>query len=220
MALVAYGNLVSLADHRLVPSLPYSALLALPATAVLLWYAHRVEGLTWRELGCQWHGSLQAWGTGTLVGLALALPAVVGLLFPPLLGEPVTYRPVDQAAFASLVLRAGLTMPLGTVLVEEGAFRGVLLASLARRYPRGQAALLSSATFMLWHPAVIGFTMVETNLTRQPLFFVLGVLLAHLVVFTAGLVFCWLALTTRRITAPIAAHWVTNTAILAFLWLR
>ena len=47
--------------------------------------------------------------------------------------------------------RVLVVIPLGTVLPEELAFRGLLLALLGRRYGVVAGILLSSGLFGLWH---------------------------------------------------------------------
>jgi membrane protease YdiL (CAAX protease family) len=77
-----------------------------------------------------------------LVGTQLAGVA------PAYLDQRVAGMSAGQVAFAALV-RA----PVGTVLLEEMAFRGVLLAMLTRRMPTGWAVAGSSVAFGVWHVA-------------------------------------------------------------------
>jgi membrane protease YdiL (CAAX protease family) len=57
------------------------------------------------------------------------------------------------AAWAPSALRAGLTLPVGTVLAEEIAFRGVLPGMAERRLPPRAALAWVAVTFSLWHVA-------------------------------------------------------------------
>ncbi len=68
--------------------------------------------------------------------------------------------PASRAALAGagaglsvgeVVLRAGVLIPLGTVLCEEVAFRGVLHALALRVLRPGPAVGVGSIVFALWH---------------------------------------------------------------------
>jgi membrane protease YdiL (CAAX protease family) len=90
---------------------------------------------------------------GTAAAVLAALTAVVMLIGTQLPGisdayldERVAGLSAGQVAYAAL-LRA----PVGTALLEELAFRGVLLAMLAQRFSIGWAVAASSAAFGAWH---------------------------------------------------------------------
>jgi uncharacterized protein len=112
-------------------------------------------------------------------------------------------------------------VPLGTALLEEVAFRGVLLGLLATLLGTRRAVVLSSLLFGLWHvrPA---WGMAVANGAG------LGVGLASVagsVVVTAiaGLAFCWLRLRTGHLAAPLVTHagmnaLATFAAHLALTW--
>ena len=108
-----------------------------------------------------------------------------------------------------------VVIPLGTVLPEELAFRGLLLALLGRRYGVLTGTLLSSGLFGLWHilaslgggPAnaamvdVVGGDAAGTvaRVIATVLFTTLG-----------GVVLCWLRLRSGSLLAPLLAHWTVN----------
>jgi membrane protease YdiL (CAAX protease family) len=111
--------------------------------------------------------------------------------------------------------RVQVVIPLGTVLPEELAFRGLLLALLGRRYGVLAGILLSSGLFGLWHvvPSLSGGT---TNATMTSM---VGADAAGTVVrvvvtvgFTslAGVLLCWLRLRSGSLLAPALAHWTVN----------
>ncbi|MCC5580974.1 CPBP family intramembrane metalloprotease [Microtetraspora sp. AC03309] len=127
------------------------------ATAALLAIARR-DGLTWADLG------FQRAERGARVGGALA--AGVAAVYAAGVASSRT-RPLflDERALslsrARLLEEVLLQVPLGTVLLEEVAFRGVLPALLARAFPSGPfpsrtATAATAALFGLWHvlPAV------------------------------------------------------------------
>ncbi|WP_204016117.1 CPBP family glutamic-type intramembrane protease [Sphaerimonospora thailandensis] len=125
-------------------------------TAVLIGLARR-EGLSLRELGIE--------GRGVRLGGTLAAGVVA--VYAAGVALPRT-RPLflDERALAlsrgRLAEEVLLQVPVGTVLLEEVAFRGVLPALLASRGPSDRplpsrtAAAASAALFGLWHvlPAI------------------------------------------------------------------
>lgn len=88
------------------------------------------------------------WGVAAFLLVSVAL--VVAALVP-------TTRPLfeDQRAAnvtgAAVAYQALIRIPLGTVVLEEVAFRGVLLALFAKVTSTGAAVAWSSALFGLWH---------------------------------------------------------------------
>ncbi|GAA1009077.1 abortive infection protein [Acrocarpospora pleiomorpha] len=117
------------------------------ATAVLLGVARR-EGLRGDELG------FARWKQGVTIGGGLA--AAVAATYAMGISLPRT-RPLfrDERALAlsraRLLEEALLQVPVGTVMLEEIAFRGVLPALLTRSVQPKTAAAISSALFGLWH---------------------------------------------------------------------
>jgi hypothetical protein len=85
----------------------------------------------------------------------------------------VTYPPAEAIATSDLAWRVFVTMPIDTVIPEEVAFRGLLLAVLLRRYAVVPAVLLSSLAFTLWHVVIVARTLGHTNLIDDPLYAVL-----------------------------------------------
>jgi membrane protease YdiL (CAAX protease family) len=146
--LLAWSNLVV---PRLPPAPPVRVAANLGATAVLLLTA-RSAGLTAAELG--WNrgsrGAGLRWGSAAL---ALSTAGYLAALAVPA-GRRVLARsaPAEQTPGA-LAVRALVAIPLGTVLCEEIAFRGVLLALANRRLPVRAAHALTAVVFGLWHIA-------------------------------------------------------------------
>jgi membrane protease YdiL (CAAX protease family) len=131
-------------------------------------------------------------------------------------------RVADLSA-GEVVLRALIRVPLGTVLLEEVAFRGVLLAMLWRRLGIGRAVVISSLVFGLWHilPS-LGITeanealgaAVGSGTSAQAL----GVIFAVVTTTVAGLVFCELRRRFDHLIVPMALHWATNGLGYLFAW--
>jgi membrane protease YdiL (CAAX protease family) len=150
---------------------------------------------------------------------ALALAAAV-----PATRELFADRRVDAGSAATLLYVTLVRVPLGTVLLEETLFRGVLLGLLLRlRRTPWQAAAWSSALFGLWHIlpartlAAVNPVVADTGgeLAGSVLGMAVGVPGAAL----AGLVFCWLRLRSRSLLAPALLHVATNSIGYTLAWL-
>ena len=155
--LVAAGLLAW--NNLLVPDLPGDPVVrtvANMAVVAALVAVARAGGLSWADLGlCRttW-GRGARWGAAAVAvaaagyAVAWALPATRGLL---------TVSPAATAPVGELWLRALLLVPLGTVVCEELAFRGVLHALGRRVAPArvgARVAVLGGAlVFGAWHVA-------------------------------------------------------------------
>ncbi len=177
----------------------------LSATSALV-LAARWAGLTWGELGVRrstWRAGIRWGGTSLVVvtvgyGVALGIPALRAVL------EGLR---VEGMSMGQLVVRAVVLIPLGTVLCEEVAFRGVLLAIASRVLPVGSALVITSVVFGLWH---IGSALRPAGAGVSPPF--QGASLAGVVVVTGigGAVFGWLRQRSGSLLAPIGLHLGTN----------
>lgn len=172
----------------------------------------RAQGLAAANLGL----ARSTWPAGLRWGGAAAAP--VGAAYA--LGYLVT--PVRQAlpdgngGLGRAVLWAVLVViPLGTVLPEELAFRGLLLSLLGRQYGVLAGTLLSSGLFGLWHVvASLGGGAANAVIVGMVGGDAAGTVLRVIatVGFTAlaGVVLCWLRLRSDSLLAPILAHWAVN----------
>ena len=206
--LVAAGLLAW--NNLLVPDLPADGsvrMIANVAGVAALVAVARAGGLSWADLGLgrtTWRRGA-AWG-GTAVGIAAIGYAIA--LAVPATRVLITESPAATDPAGVLWLRALLLIPVGTVLCEELAFRGVLHALGRRALPAriaGHVAVLGGAlVFGAWHVA-------GALATRTP-----GVpggagLPAVLVVTVAGGVL--LAVARHRsgsLLAPVGIHLGTN----------
>jgi membrane protease YdiL (CAAX protease family) len=153
-------------------------------------------------VGLRWGGAALA-VAGCLYAVALMIPAIRDAV-----GGSAGSWP--QALVAAFVV-----IPLGTVIPEEVAFRGVLWALLRRSADRWVATAVSSAVFGIWHvlPALAGGS------ANQAVDAVVGggtlgllVRVAGTVLFTtsAGVLFCELRIRSGSLLAPMLAHWAVN----------
>ncbi|MDP9398503.1 MAG: CPBP family intramembrane metalloprotease [Actinomycetota bacterium] len=205
LVLAAWNNVV--VTH--LPGYPASYVPANVAAAGVLLAAARASGLSWAELGLA-RRRLPAgarWGAACLAlvaagyGAALAVPVVRPLL------TDARVSGLDGGDVAYHVL---VRIPLGTVLWEEVAFRGVLLAALARVLSLRAAIAVSAAVFGSWHIRPTLSALAANDLTEGPLLTGLAVLLGCLATAVAGVALAWLRLHTGSLLAPALLHLATN----------
>lgn len=140
--------LVGIATFRTYGPAGSGLVLGPVAAAVLVAFARR-RGLSWSDLGL----ARRTWARGSVFGLvavaAVAAVYSVAALLPVtrLAFADVRYEmPAGRAMFTAFVL-----IPVGTVLVEEIAFRGVLLGLFTRHRRPRWGLVASSALFGAWH---------------------------------------------------------------------
>jgi membrane protease YdiL (CAAX protease family) len=120
-----------------------------PPAALLLLLIGRMAGLTRAELGLGRQALLRGMQIAAVAAVTVAIVYAVGVAIPFTRGafRDTRYRLGLRAAlYTSLV-----AIPLGTVLFEEVAFRGVLWGLLARDSGVFAATAVSSCLFGLWH---------------------------------------------------------------------
>ncbi|MEA2972768.1 MAG: protease family protein [Actinomycetota bacterium] len=140
-------------------------------------------------------------GGGLVVGGATLLVVMVAGLVPmtrPLFAD----RRMAGVGALGTVYRTAVRIPFGTVLVEEMAFRGVLLALAGGLAGTGWAVAVSSALFGLWHVVPVRATLRTNDLAPSPA--VVGGTVVVLALVGAGL--CWLRLLTGGLAAPAIVH--------------
>ncbi len=143
LAILTTANVL---NNRVAPRI--APLTSAAATAALIGLARR-SGLSWQELG------FERGRRGALIGAALTLGGVVpgyaaGVAWPrtrPLFLDERALS-ISRARVAEEVL---LQVPIGTVLLEEVGFRGVVHGLVARAHGQVAATAVSSALFGLWH---------------------------------------------------------------------
>ena len=188
-------------------------LLTGPLAAAFLLGVGRAAGLTWEQLGLG-PGSLARgarWG-GLCAGIVVAGFAAV-LAVPPAhrFLRDVRYRLGIRSALAT----AFLAVPLGTVLFEEVAFRGVLWGLVEDAEGPVWATAATSLLFGAWHvlPA-LDLARTNTALAGSGSRAKVAVTVLGTVAFTAaaGVLFAELRRRSGSLVAPILLHWATNAA--------
>jgi membrane protease YdiL (CAAX protease family) len=197
---------INVTDHLLHP--PWWVR-ALEGSALLAWA--RLDGLSWSQLGLGRDrlASGCRWGLGAIG--AVAGVYVVGVLQPSI-------RPAFQDVRYDLPLSGALhttfvVIPLGTVLLEEVAFRSVLWGFLARHLQQWQVLVTTSVIFGFWH-VIPALRVGETNrgVSDAVGAWGSGVLVLGTVALTTvgGLVFGELRRRSGSVLAGAGAHWATN----------
>jgi membrane protease YdiL (CAAX protease family) len=133
--------------------------------------------------------------------VALAIPALRPLLTDARVGG------LDGADIAFRVL---VRIPFGTVVWEEVAFRGVLLAALLRVLSPPAATAASSALFGIWHIRPTLSALAENDVVDGAVLAGGAVLLACLATAATGVLFTWLRLRSGSLLAPALLHLATN----------
>lgn len=184
-----------------------------PVCAAGLLALARAAGLSWQELGLgpgTWRRGI-TWAAIEIGAVALVIAVGAALPLTRHAFRDTRYR-LD---YGGALLTAFVLIPVGTVLLEEIAFRGVLWGLLRRVRGTATATIVSSLLFGVWHvlPSLglatdneaIG-SAVGKGRSAQAIT-VLGTVL-----FTAaaGVVFCELRRRSGSILASAGLHWATN----------
>ena len=192
---------------------PHTGLVLGPAIAVLLVLLARRHGLSWDDLGM----ARRSWAKGG--AYALAAVALVATVYAVGAAVPATRLAFLDARYhldaGSAVVTALLVIPVGTVLLEEVAFRGVLHGLVGRHHGTLWATGLSSTLFGVWHilpslrlsganRAAAGF--LGSGAWAQ------AAAVAGAVLFTAaaGVLLCELRRRSGSLLASAGLHWATN----------
>ncbi|HET6834953.1 MAG TPA: CPBP family glutamic-type intramembrane protease [Acidimicrobiales bacterium] len=185
------------------------------ATAALLAIVSCSAGLSAGELGL----SRAAAPRGVVVGVAVAAIVVAGIAVGAAM--PLTrpwfedQRIADVDTAVELAYQALIRIPLGTAVLEEFAFRGVLLGLLARTGPTKTAVGVSSLLFGLWHIRPTLGALATNDLAESAWAQVGAVTAAVALTTVGGLLFCALRLASRSLVAPLIVHAATNSAAIA-----
>jgi membrane protease YdiL (CAAX protease family) len=194
--------------------------------AVVVAIAVKADGRTWEQLGMS-RGAVPS-GLKLGLGFSAALLGIYGIgLAIPATRDLFLDDRADVSG-AQLLAKVFITVPLGTVLLEEVAFRGVLPAMFRRRLGhrrRGglRSDLAAAGLFGLWH-ILPSWNINDAN----PVFrdtlpdgfgqaaAVLGGVLSTAV---AGLFFSWMRNRSDSVVAPATLHTTTNSVGYLLAWL-
>jgi uncharacterized protein len=204
VVLASYNNLAGLLPwHR-----RRYALLNLCATGAAL-SAAAASGLTAPDVGL----GRQELRPGLRLGSRLAAAAACGWM---LIAAAPAARPVlrDERVAGlsgrSIAYQVTVRIPLGTVLWEETAFRGVLQAALGRVMPGGAAIAVTSAVFGIWHVRPTAGALRVNGLASGPGRTLAGVGSGVAATAAGGVLLSWLRLRSGSLAAPMLLHLATN----------
>ena len=185
-----------------------------PVGAVALLAFARWQGLTWHQLGLARHTHARGirWGLGVIAVVAFVY--LVGILLPSTRAAFLDAR--YHLPPAGALLTAFVMIPVGTILLEEVAFRSVLWGFLSRHARMWQVLLGSSLLFGLWHvfPAMASATgnaAIGSAVAGLGPFAKLAIV-GGTVAFTAlgGVVAGELRRRSGSLFASVGMHWATN----------
>jgi membrane protease YdiL (CAAX protease family) len=220
---VVIGTLVvlNIVNNRVAPQTHY--LLWSFAGSVLLLAIGLLDGNTWTDMGLGW--------SYLLPGLIWAA-ACIGGVTAVYLGGSAFKRTrtafhderMSDLSGSRMMFQALVEVPFGTVLLEEIAFRAVLLSMLIRRFGVVWGVVVASVLFGLWHilPSIgtheqnpaLGSVVGEGRRGN-----ILAIALSVLTTTLAGVLFAGLRLFSGSVLAPMGFHWATNGLGYAFSWL-
>jgi len=210
--------------NQVLPSwayVPWNASVA--ATVVVL--AVKVDGLPLARMGM----ARSAVPRGLKLGLGFSA-AVLGVYGIGLALPATRELFMDERADVSglqLMAKVFVEVPLGTVLLEEVAFRGVLPAMFRRRFSGRRAGLradlAAAILFGMWH-ILPGWDIHTTNPVFRDMLpegFGRAVAVTGGVLATAaaGMFFSWMRNRTDSLAAPMALHTTTNSVGYLLAWI-
>ena len=204
VVLAVYNNLAGMLPwhHRRY------TLLNVCATGAALGAA-AASGLTATDLGLG-RGQLRP---GLRLGSAAAVAAAGGWVViaavpaarPALADERIAGLSGRAVAYQVLV-----RIPLGTVLWEETAFRGVLQAALCRVMPGAAAVAVTNAVFGIWHIGPTAGALRINGLADRPAKILAGVTAGVAATAAGGVLLSWLRARSGSLAAPMLLHAATN----------
>ena len=221
VVVVATLIVLNVVNNRVAPQTHY--LLWSFGGSVLLIAMGLLDGNSWTDMGLGWGYLLPGfvWAAAS-IGLITAV-YLIGSAFRRTRTAFHDERMSDLSG-GRMVFQALIEVPFGTVLLEEIAFRAVLLSMLIRRFGLVWGIVISSILFGLWHI----LPSIGTHEQNPALGSVAGqgrrgniiaVALSVITTAIAGVLFAFLRLISGSVLAPMGFHWATNGLGYAFSWL-
>ena len=109
-------------------------------------------------------------------------------------------------------------IPVGTVLWEEIAFRGVLQAALRRVMSEGAAITVTSGVFGIWHIRPTVEALRVNGLAGERRHAAARVLAGVAVTTAGGVLLSWLRARSGSLAAPVLLHITANCGGLVTAW--
>ncbi len=199
---------------------PHPVFAALGLTIVIALLAWR-SPFTFADLGLARADMRRGARFGAAAFGAVTLALVLVVIIPATCGYLDDSR--GDVSGPSAAYEVVVAILVATVIPEELAFRGLLLASARGLWDDRRAVLATSVLFGLWHISPTLGTMSHNSQLGDTTSNALGetfvVLGAVLTTFVAGVIFCWLRLRSRSLLAPVLAHLATNAVAFVLAWI-
>jgi uncharacterized protein len=178
--------------------------------------AAAASGLTTADIGL----GRDAWRPGRLASRLAAAAAAGWVLIAvvpatrPLLND----KRITTLEGRAIAYQAAVRIPVGTVLWEEIAFRGVLQAALRRVMAEGAAITVTSGVFGIWHIRPTAGALRVNGMAGGRTRAAAGVLAGVAVTTAAGAFLSWLRERSGRVAAPVLLHLAANSGGLVTAW--
>jgi uncharacterized protein len=192
-------------------------------TAGLLVVLARADGCSWTALGLGRESLRPGLRWAAVLIAAVLLGYLVAAALPPTRQAFADTRATSLSG-AALLWHLLVRIPLGTALLEEVAFRGVVYAMVERRRGARAAVVGSSLLFGLWH-VLPSLGLRRANAAVADVLgpgtagAVVAVVAATAATALAGAGFCELRRRSGGLLAPFALHWALNALGLLVAWL-
>jgi len=174
------------------------------------------SGLTAADMGfgrAEWSPGWLGIGAAALVGAGWIVVAAVPATRPVLNDKRITS--LDGRAVA---YQAAVRIPIGTVLWEETAFRGVLQAALRRILPETAAIAATSAVFGVWHIRPTLQALRANGLASDRRQATARVAAGVAATAAGGALLSWLRARSGSLAAPVLLHLATNSGGQVAAW--
>ncbi len=212
---------INIVNNRVAPQTHY-LLWAFVGSVVLLAIG-LLDGNDFTDMGLGFSYLLPGliWASTSIVGVTLVY--LIGSIFKKT-REAFADDRIGSLSGGRLLFQLLVEVPLGTVLLEEIAFRAVLFSMLARRFDLTTTIVISAIVFGLWH-ILPSFGTHEDN---PALGSVVGsgrrgniwaILASVLTTTLAGVLFTVMRIFSGSVLAPMGFHWATNGLGYAFSWI-
>lgn len=208
LLIVCYGALLSYA----LPKNTHIALNILFAGIAV--FVGLLSGLSLDSMGL----AVSALAQGALYAAGIIAVIIVGMGIAsrlPFIGSFFANEAFSAVSKKRVFYEAGFRVPLGTALLEEVLFRGLLLGLLLQNNSVEVALLISSVIFGLWHifPTV---NQLEENQAAKDMVAgkrgrrVLSVIAVVVTTTIAGILFGILRVWSGSLITPWLVHWAIN----------
>jgi membrane protease YdiL (CAAX protease family) len=178
--------------------------------------AAAASGLTAADMGfgrAEWSPGWLGIGAAALVAAGWIVVAAVPATRPVLNDKRITSLDGRAVAYQAVV-----RIPIGTVLWEETAFRGVLQAALRRILPETAAIAATSAVFGVWHIRPTLQALRVNGLTSNRGQAAARVAAGVAATTAGGALLSWLRARSGSLTAPVLLHLATNSGGQVAAW--